>query len=388
MSASGKGPPPGQVSEYEGAVYTLLSSPILMLSANARMAEATGKLVYESMRAARDWVNDESTQQLYEVYKKHYDKGAGAQDFYNAFANETKINKPELTVLLKTKQVMIRQGYKAPVSNVTAEKYLFGMFNKWKKDEEVGGKKADYLDKVKDDFLALDSSCRRKLEDKIWPGGLSRWQEFRKTGWKDYFSRRWESLSNWRRACFFDQEAFKKYAELRNQIELELKNWQQRGGKPGCRGEIYRHQRSKNLTCRLLEGGKFAYKDSLARTLENCGLIPQPTEAVKQVNYQRISQRLNRLSPQRLRALLKGIDREKLINCLCQGMATVGAGGHYNPNQAGDCGPVTGGKVCVGGNLGCFRFAPNTSPHRLQSCGITKAVFNWQQAKGRVRQLK
>ncbi len=379
-------PPTGKLAGYEGAVYTLLNTPLLMFSANARLAQAGGKLVYESMRAARDWVNDKSTQQLYEVYKKHYDKGAGAKDFYNAFANETKINKPELTVLLKTKQLMMSQGIKAPISNAKAEKYLFGMFEKWKKDEEAGGKQADYMDKIKNDFISLDPACRRKLEDKIWPGGLSRWQEFRKTGWLEYGGRKWEELSNWRRACFFDQESFKKYAELRHKIKAELENWGLRGGKDSCRGEEFYNARSKSLTCRLLEDGEFAYKDSLARTLEQCKLIKQPTKAVQDANYERINYRLSRMSQSRLRALLKAMGREDLLNCLCHRKATVGSGGHYQPKKVSDCG---GKGLCIAGNLGCFRYPVPSGGKDLKACAnISKEVYRWFQARQRVRMLK
>jgi hypothetical protein len=352
--------------DYKGALETIITTGATAFSPQAHLLKAALTTYYESLRAVRDWVTDDTTQNLYDAYRTWHDEGQGGEDFFNAFASRDRYPLHKVRRMLAKRRGTTHDK----VSDDEAWKYLKGEFAKWRKAEVESGKKADYLQSLKADFMALSPGCRRGLDKRLWPKGQYGLGH---------------TYTKWFDACYYDVEALKRYAQLRGEVRAQLMNWRQPGS--FCSSQKQMALKSRELTCKLLSDGEAAYRRSLAYTLDNCKWLPKPLVVMKARNKARVAPILARMSEARLQALLIGMGREDLLGCLCRSGILQGVNGGYRPKPLDDsphCKNLSNG-LCAGGNWGCMRFPVPTHRQALERCGLYDAVLDWQikRRKGR-----
>ncbi len=345
--------------QYKAALCTLLTTTATTFSPQVRLVKAALTTYYESLRALRDWITDDTTQNLYDAYRKWYDQGQGGQDFFNAFSMRDRYP------LHKVRQALAKKRGTTydKVSDDDAWKFLMGQFAKWREAEKKSEQKADGLRKIKAEFMSLSAACRRGLDRKLWPKG--------KYGLTHAYRRHFDP-------CYYDIEALKRYAQIRQEVMSRLLNWYR--PQTGCSGRRFLEQKAAFLTCKLLADGEGSYRRHMAYILDNCKWLPRPLAVIKAQNLARLAPRLKRMSEFRLQALLRGIGRSQLLNCLCRTKILMGVDGGYAPKPMSDspsCKKVSNG-LCAFGSWGCSRFPVPTSVKALKHCGVFDAVLQWQ----------
>lgn len=349
--------------EYKASLCTIITTTTTAYSPQVRLIKAALTTYYESLRALRDWITDDRTQDMYNAYREWYDESRGGQGFFDAHSMRDRYPLHKVRETLAKKRGTTHDK----VSDDEAWKFLMGQFAKWRKAEMASEQKADGLQKLKAEFMALSPACRRGLDKKLWPKG--------KYGIGHAYTKRFDP-------CYYDIKALKRYGQLRQEVLSRLMNWYQPN--QGCSGKQFLDQKASFLACKLLADGEGAYRRHMAYILDNCKWLPKPLAVIRAQNMARLAPRLARMSEARLQTLLKGINQEGLLGCLCRTRILMGVGGGYGPKSSKDCGGTAGG-LCWSGNWGCIRFPVPTTAKALKQCGVFNAVLEWQikRRKGR-----
>ncbi|MDL2313892.1 hypothetical protein LJC36_02800 [Desulfovibrio sp. OttesenSCG-928-C14] len=367
--------------DYSAMTWTLMSSAVSLHPTGAVVVKAA-EASKEAVLAARDLINDDQIQTLYEAYKKGMDGGSGGAEWATAGSlRDTFVLNRARNVMLATlgdKDTRMVLGDKvfrgkhlrsSDISQNEVQKYLNNKFKAWREEEKRAGQVSRYAASLREDFTNLECfesfAASRAAEDAR----------------KSYFEGVGDAIKKlWTKDCSFVTDTFKAYMEMRGEIEMELAQWA--AGSKSCTRDYLRME-ANNLTCTLIQKGEEAYLDSAlfvakeckwkvsdARLMERAYKAKQAEAAEQALAYETaIAENLER------------IGKGSLLNCLCReaGVAAYGVRAIYHPGPLNDSPACqNSGGACIGGNFGCFRFSMATDVRALQACGAYQAVETWK----------
>jgi hypothetical protein len=350
----------GQIAggEYKEALFTVTSGVVIAFVPQIGIAKSAVKVAWEGVKATRDWVVDQNVSSLYEAWREEVGQGGmGARDFYIARSLRDGPSMQRTRELMESLGMNVgKDGKKRDISDAEVEKYLEAQFRKWHAMEKEGEKRADVYSKLKDDYEALDPSCKNGLRDRLWPKGL--------------YGATYQ-YNKYRDPCHYEKIMFEEYAKLQLRIRSELEKWRQKGRKGECDAQRLDYQAGK-LACRLLSSGEDAYRSLFAQALNDCKLLPEPKELMVQRYKKRVEDRMTGMRSRNATVMLQHMDRTDLLNCLCNRYSIMGSGCRYHPQASEGC-PNSGGP-CVQGNWGCSRLPLPTDEKAMAACQIGKRL--------------
>ncbi len=303
----------GQGAEGEGKamLWTLSNTALAAFLPQYAIGKEVAATIVETGKAARNFAVNESVRQLYSVWKEEIAKNGGQESraFYDA--RTTMGYFPALEMAKAMLRAKTADGDKKNVSNEQAEAFLFRQFDNWFKADQAAAKQADGLAKANAAFANM--KCRAALEREVQPKGA---------------------------ACEKELALFKRYADLDAQVRGRIQSWMQKGN--ACNSPAGIDGETGFLVCQLLEYGEDAYKKSLGKYLEQCGLLNYTRDRKDATT--RVLDRLPTLNDSKLKAVLDraGVSAPgEFMNCLCPN------GFHYfsGPGATGPCrriGPLGG----------------------------------------------
>jgi hypothetical protein len=300
----------GAEGENKAMLWTLTNTTLASFIPEYAIGREVASLAVESGKAAQNFVVNQQVRSMYEIWKDQIAKngGQGAKDF------ETALTIQGYSSVLQTAKPLIRaaKGLKDDqgIPDDQAKTYLFGLFEKWRQADDTAGKQADGLSKASAAFAK--TTCRAELESEVSPKGA---------------------------ACEKELQLFKRYADLDAQVRGRVNAWMRPGN--ACNAPAAIDAQTGALVCQLLRYGEDAYKTSLGKYLEGCGLLDYAKD--RNNAAKRVLDRLPTLTSDKLKALFDraGVKpTDAFYGCLCPN-------GHhlYSGPDGGPCrriGPLGG----------------------------------------------
>lgn len=349
----------GQVRD---AMQTLVLNVATTMSPQFALVKSSLLAMNEGAVAAQTYVADGEVTAMYAAWKED-PKGDYDLDRRYRFTNQA---------MLATKRVMRslgsgvdpRTGAERNITDAEADKFLLKQFESWQKAEAAAANHTEALSRAWQAYGKSDQFCvGTALDKQVWPEG-------RTTG------RTWNKLWD---SCYEAIERFKKYAALHVQVSREFRSWQRSGTE--CSSDGSMDLGVQQLACTYIQDGANAYYDALGERIDRCGWLSKPLARIKADRQKGIARELQSLTPLKLQAVLRNIDNEKLLACLCRQMNR-----NYEPLGKG-CDPDVSKGLCLLDAFGCSRDAPPMDAYRLSVCGVDKAVtdhlFRVRLAQGR-----
>jgi hypothetical protein len=277
----------GAEGENKAMLWTLTNTTLASFIPEYAIGREVASLAVESGKAAQNFVVNQQVQSMYAIWKDQIVKngGQGANDF------ETALTIQGYSSVLQTAKPLIRaaKGLKDDqgISDDQAKTYLFGLFEKWRQADDTAGKQADGLSKASAAFAK--TTCRAELESEVSPKGA---------------------------ACEKELQLFKRYADLDAQVRGRVNAWMRPGN--SCNAPAAIDSQTGALVCQLLRYGEDAYKTSLGKYLEGCGLLDYAKD--RNNAAKRVLDRLPQLTMSKLKALFDraGVKpTDAFYGCLC-----------------------------------------------------------------------